>query len=96
MTILPRSSRYAVADQRCGDPKVVYEGLDGVNLHAALGHARQLATLLSKGGSPNVVERDGDRVPLHYAAARGYVRARLEATGPFPCLSSATEADPHL
>ena len=56
------------------DSKVVYEGLDGVNLHAALGHTNQLDTLLRKGESPNAIERDGDRTPLHWAAARGHIK----------------------
>ena len=90
---MPTSARYAVVEpshrpshSQRSDPKVVYDGLDGVNLHAALGQALQLATLLRQGASPNAIERDGDRVPLHYAAARGHVRARLEAS---PLLSHA-------
>jgi hypothetical protein len=53
------------------DPKKVFEGLDGLSLHAALNKPSQLLVLLQKGTSPNERDGDGDRYPLHWAAARG-------------------------
>lgn len=51
------------------------EGLTGLSLQAALGHAGQLEFLLNEpGATPNVVDRDGDRTPLHWAAARGHLK----------------------
>ena len=56
------------------DPKKVFEGLESLSLQAALGQAAQLEHMLMEGANVNVVDRDGDRVPLHWAAARGHVR----------------------
>jgi len=68
------------------DPKKVFEGLDGLSLQAALGHAEQVRTMLrarqdakgaapAKGAVPSAEgkDSDGDRTPLHWAAARGYL-----------------------
>ena len=54
------------------DPKQVYEGMDGCSLMAALNHPKRLRYVL-KSASPNVRDSDGDRTPLHWAAARGHV-----------------------
>ena len=53
------------------DPKEIQPGmLDAVSLQGALNHRRQLKELL-KTNDPNQQDGDGDRYPLHWAAARG-------------------------
>ena len=54
------------------DPKEVFEGLDGLALCAALGDANQMATLLTRDHNPDQKDCDGDRYPIHWAAARGH------------------------
>jgi len=61
------------------DPKMVFEGLDGLSLQAALNEPARLKKLLSyldvqSRGDINQKDRDGDRAPLHWAAARGHLR----------------------
>ena len=41
---------------------------------AALNQPTQLKALLKAGHSPNARDADGDRTPLHWAAARGHLR----------------------
>ena len=69
---------------RNGDSRPVQEGvLSRLSLHAALGQEAQLRCLLQQPcRTPNVVDADGDRTPLHWAAARGHLR----------CLQSLLEA----
>ena len=52
------------------DPKQVFEGLEGLSVCCALGYADQVARRLTE-LNPNKRDLDGDRVPLHWAAARG-------------------------
>lgn len=48
---------------------------DGASLHCALNHPRRLKEVLQTGGTnPNAKDEDGDRTPLHWAAARGHLR----------------------
>ena len=42
------------------------------------GHARQVEGLLSSRSDPNARDPDGDRCPLHWAAARGHTKCALE------------------
>ena len=57
------------------DPKTMFEGLDGASVQAGLNHVKQLTVLLQRSpGAANVRDADGDRRPLHWAAARGHVR----------------------
>lgn len=57
------------------DPKLVFAGLNGASLHCALNHPRRLKEVLQTGGTnPNAKDEDGDRTPLHWAAARGHLR----------------------
>lgn len=56
------------------DPKKVYQGLSGLSLQAALGHLDQCNAMLNDGADPNVRDADGDRFPIHWAAARGYTK----------------------
>jgi len=61
--------------QKHSDAKMVFEGLDGLSLMCALGETKQLRGLLTSGGlDPNARDLDGDRVPLHWAAARGELK----------------------
>ena len=68
------------------DPRSVHGSLFGVSLHSALNQPTQLKKLLRKGkewrlgenGAPlesavdlDAKDKDGDRAPLHWAAARG-------------------------
>jgi len=70
--LTPRS---AVGGRGHTDPKRVFEGVVGLSLHAALNQTTQLRALLSKNSHLDVNARDvdGDRTPLHWAAARGYL-----------------------
>ena len=79
----PRSSLTALFSPRSSspsqhsDPKGVFEGLEGASLHAALNHPQQLRAMLGHGHAhllANKRDSDGDRYPLHWAAARGRVR----------------------
>ena len=55
------------------DPKMPFEGMDGISLQTALNQGSQLRSLLSQPSPPvNRVDPDGDRTPIHWAAARGY------------------------
>ena len=78
----PVSSR----SKRISDPKQVYDGLDTVSLQAALGQSAALDHSLRNGENANAIERDGDRVPLHWAAARGHLKCveLLLAAGAYP------------
>lgn len=50
----------------------------GLSLHAALGHRQQLTTDLNLGrGRVDERDKDGDRYPLHWAAARGHADCAL-------------------
>lgn len=74
--------------QQLGDPKEVFEGLHELSLHCALGQTSQVRRLLTSGSRPDQRDNDLDRVPLHWAAARG----RLNAIK----LLLAANADPSL
>ena len=56
------------------DTKQVYDGMDGPSLHVALNQPAMLKHYLLAGGVADVYDRDNDRTPLHWAAARGAVR----------------------
>lgn len=56
------------------DPKKVMEGLEELSLHSALGQPMQVKRLIDSGQEVNQRDFDGDRLPLHWAAARGEVR----------------------
>lgn len=59
------------------DPKRIthHSALGAASLQAALGHAMQLKHYLYLStATPNARDRDGDRTPLHWAAARGHLR----------------------
>ena len=58
------------------DPKFVFEGLSVISVHCALNQPTQLKSALSnqKAASVNTKDCDGDRTPLHWAAARGHLR----------------------
>ena len=50
----------------------------GLSLHAALGQRQQLAADLSlRRGKVDARDEDGDRCPLHWAAARGHTDCAL-------------------
>ena len=56
------------------DAKQVFEGMDGLSLQAALNQHRQLQHMLHGSHyNPNMRDADGDRYPLHWAAARGHI-----------------------
>ena len=60
---------------KVSDTKVVAKGINGLSLHAALNNPAQLKVLLSYDTSAaNVRDFDGDRFPIHWAAARGHMR----------------------
>ena len=77
------------------DPKRVIEGLPPASVHAAINQPTMLRTVLK--GRPEAAgatDPDGDRTPLHWAAARGYrrcVEVLLEAGAD----ASALDADGH-
>jgi len=57
------------------DPKQCFEGLDGAALMVALNQPSRLSYLLRLPLSdPNTRDPDGDRMPLHWGAARGHRR----------------------
>ena len=73
------------------DPKQVYEGMDGCSLMAALNQPKRLRYVL-KSASPNQRDSDGDRTPLHWAAARGHVKCiqhLIKAGGSVSALDAA-------
>ena len=52
---------------------VSLDGTESVSLQVALNHRKQLTHLLGTAGiDPNAADADGDRRPLHWAAARGH------------------------
>lgn len=59
------------------DPKPMSSDMsrDALSLHCALSQRKELSQVLDKGtgmyANPNRRDKDGDRVPLHWAAARG-------------------------
>ena len=58
------------------DAKRAFEGIQRISLHAALNEPVVLKQILNSPPPPdvNVRDADGDRFPLHWAAARGSVR----------------------
>jgi len=56
------------------DPKDVFEGLEGMSLFCALGRHDQVKRLIAEKRNVDAKDVDGDRVPLHWAAARGDIR----------------------
>lgn len=76
--LTPRS---AAAGRGHIDPKKVYEGITGFSLRTAINQPSQLKELLRVATAEGTLESkisakdsDGDRTPLHWAAARGYLR----------------------
>ena len=64
-------------DKRRSDPKEIFHGLKGLSVLAALDQTAQLRGLLKKEDKPpavNAYDKDGDRMPLHWAAARGHLK----------------------
>jgi ankyrin repeat protein len=64
------------------DPKQVFDGLSGLSVQAALNQPKRLKAMLKDRHDPAARDPDGDRTPLHWAAARGAdkcVRLLLEA-----------------
>jgi len=56
------------------DPKKVTEGIAALSLHAALDQHSQLKNVLAADKQAvRTRDRDGDRYPLHWAAARGHM-----------------------
>ena len=68
------SSRFTRRETVGMDPKQVFEGLEGVSLMVALNQVGQLKSLIAKKADLNKRDVDDDRVPLHWAAARGRIR----------------------
>ena len=60
--------------QRHSDPKAVAEGMDGLSLQVALCQTTQVKNLIAKGAGVNERDKDGDRYPLHWAAARDFLK----------------------
>ena len=59
------------------DPRCILEdsGITDASLHAALDQPGQLKHMLGRrSADPHARDADGDRTPLHWAAARGHVR----------------------
>ena len=55
------------------DSKTLFEGLSGLSVQAALNQVGQLRALLADPSADvNLRDPDGDRFPLHWAAARGH------------------------
>jgi len=67
-----------------------------LSLHAALNHRVQLKTAIDEGADVTVYDVDGDRTPLHWAAARGWVKcvAILLAAGASPGAVDASGRTP--
>ena len=76
VTSMRRAGLFSASSRpKNNDPKAMFEGLDGASVQAGLNHVNQLAVLLQRSpGAANVRDADGDRRPLHWAAARGHVR----------------------
>lgn len=55
------------------DEKQVVEGLTGLSVHAALNQHAQLKAEMHA-ANVNMRDKDGDRYPIHWAAARGHMR----------------------
>jgi len=53
------------------DVKSVFEGLNELSLHCCLRQRDQVKRLIAHKADPNKRDADGDRLPLHWAAARG-------------------------
>ena len=69
------SARFTKRNATGNDPKHVFEGLEGLSLMVALNDIRQLKKLVAASNlDVNKRDADGDRVPLHWAAARGRTR----------------------
>ena len=59
------------------DPKDISPGMrEAISLQCALNHASQLKSLV-KSTNVNQQDEDGDRYPLHWAAARGHTQCAL-------------------
>jgi len=56
------------------DPKQLFDGLGGLSVQAALNQPKQLEQLLRSTRDSSARDPDGDRTPLHWAAARGYMK----------------------
>ena len=81
MSWRPGGGKFATGNQTKrkkghNDPKKVFEGLETVSLHAAINHPDQLKKAIADAGPKEINTRDsdGDRYPLHWAAARGAQR----------------------
>lgn len=60
------------------DPKGLLSVNGGtLSVHAGTNHCLDLRLALDNGEDPNVRDADGDRLPLHWAAARGHVECVL-------------------
>jgi ankyrin repeat protein len=61
------------------DPKKVFEGIAALSLHAAQGQLSQLKSVIVADKEAVMSrDRDGDRYPLHWAAARGHMHCVQE------------------
>jgi len=61
------------------DPKKVFEGIAALSLHAALDQLSQLKSVtVADKQAVMTRDRDGDRYPLHWAAARGHMHCVQE------------------
>ena len=77
-----REGRLFSARHKHNDFKSVFEGMDGISLQVALNHTNQVKSLLRRSPlavsataqAANAKDVDGDRHPLHWAAARGHMR----------------------
>lgn len=56
------------------DPKLVFEGLHGCSLHAAINQPSLLRESIKYAKDVSAKDADNDRTPLHWAAARGHLR----------------------
>lgn len=65
------SWRLSVSHQASDVKELDAEVATELSLQVALGHHGQVKTLLNNQHDPNLRDRDRDRVPLHWAAARG-------------------------
>ena len=59
------------------DSKQMFDGMSGLSVQAGLNHKGALRGLISQGGSCDIRDDDGDRYPLHWAAARGNIDCLL-------------------
>ena len=61
------------------DPKKVFDGISALSLHAALDQLSQLKSVIVADKQAVMTrDRDGDRYPLHWAAARGHMHCVQE------------------